>query len=208
MPLAGTPQETKYAAQVARSIVHGNTAAGRKLKSTTEFGREWGPPYGKPLSNVGAEHEHQKESAFYAQGQCAALEKLGFGGFLSGAIGKAIPSFGRLVGRSALLGGGIGALTGGVAGARRAPEGEGGQGFLRGALSGGLTGAALGGLSGGLGGRLIPGTTRQIPTLSPLGTGVLGGLGGSVAGGVAAPNNQESYWQYLKHQAGPTGLGF
>jgi hypothetical protein len=165
MPLAGTPREQKhyreirekypekgkeYAARVARNIVRGNTPGGRKLEGTTHFGREWGPPYSKPLSNAGAETKHEKKGAVDNSGTIATP--------LLGAIP------------------GIGPLTAGLGAGLTSPEGQGWQ-RGSGAFTGASLGAA-GGMGLGYGAsRLLdldPSTRHLLMTLGGMGGSSLG----------------------------------
>jgi hypothetical protein len=145
MPLAGTPREQKhyreireeypekgkeYAARVARNIVRANTPGGRKLKGTTEYGRNWGPPYSEPLS---------KKGAFYNAGCNTALEKVGLSRAGMGeALLNALKSrqYGEFMTRMPIqmaTGGALGALTGSLS--EHPLEGM-GIGMLGGATSG------------------------------------------------------------------------
>lgn len=123
--LSDKNRDTTYRAAILGALLGG--AAGGA--GGAHLGRSWS------LS-------HEKRSA-YDFGKTAAVEKLGLSPILS------------MIGRGMLAGGGIGAASGGLTGFLSAPQGEGGRGFLRGALAGGATGALGGGLAGGLGGRAM-----------------------------------------------------
>lgn len=148
MPLAGTPREQKhyrqireeypekgkeYAARVARNIVRANTSEGRKLKGTTEYGRNWGPPYSEPLS---------KKGAFYDEGMYSALRTVGIKVASAGeALLKLLksPTYGEYATRipvQATMGGVLGGLSGSLS---EHP----GKGALIGALGGAGSGLAI-----------------------------------------------------------------
>jgi len=207
MPLAGTPREQKhyreireeypekgkeYAARVARNIVRANTPGGRKLKGTTEYGRNWGPPYSEPLS---------KKGAFYGEGVRHALTALGLekqAGTISKALLWPFMKMGPKAG-SGFLGTApflapAGALAGGVTGAVAGDE----EHRLRNALLGALAGGGLGGLAAGTHGAVrhhLSKVPSKLPSpMSP---------GGSIINPEAEPIRKRIF----REAAGVAGLG-
>jgi hypothetical protein len=173
MPLAGTAKEKKhyeeirreypekgkeYAARVARNIVRANTEKGRHLKGTTEYGRNWGPPYSKPLSHGG----HKKESAVSDDRGSIATP-------VAGTLGS-------------LLGSVPGGLASGITAGVTAPKGERASRGLITGLGGGLgslAGAAGGAGLGALGGYYLGDKNRQTMERAAL----IGAILGSMTGG-------------------------
>jgi hypothetical protein len=150
-------------------------------------------------------------SHFEKLGHAAALEKLGVAGLLApiGSLAaKTAPWFGKMfsrpvmkyIGKGALVGGGLGALGGGITGLANSPEGEGLSGFARGAFKGGLTGALLGGAGRAIGAGKTIGTLPEVQVggkwITPLPTtptpamtwGARGGAAGGLLGGMWAGN--------------------